>query len=96
MEVEIEELSKNEAGKLSQAIIDFNPVKCYGCGNRKGIVQRFFLLNMPASEKNHKKIKKELINKFGLTYYGFDEETDRVITTGKCPICDNEKMAWEY
>jgi len=96
MKTQITELTKKETRKLSEGLVDFNPIKCYNCGNRKGIKQRFFLLNASASEENHEKIKKALIKKFGLTYYGFDNEKDKVITTAKCPECDGEKMEWEY
>jgi len=96
MNIQITELTRKEAIKLSKDLADFNPVKCYNCGNKKKIIQRFFLLNSPASEENHEKIKRALIKKFGLTYYGFDNEEDKVITSAKCPDCDGEKMEWEY
>ena len=96
MKIQIKEISKEKAVRLSRDLVDLNPIKCYNCGNRKGIVQRFFLLNFPASEKNHEKIKKALIKNFRLTYYGFDNEKDKVITTAKCPECDDEKMEWDY
>ncbi len=92
----IKEIDKGQVKQLSKALLDFNPVKCYLCGNKKKIKQRFFLLNAPALEKFDKKIKKELRNKFGLTYYAFSEENMKVITTAKCLECDNEKMYWDY
>jgi hypothetical protein len=96
MKIEIKEISLEEVKKLSPDLIDFNPEKCLGCGKKTGIVQRFFLLNVPALEKFHNAIKKELMNKFGLTYYAFDEGNEKVITTAKCPDCDYEKMEWDY
>lgn len=90
------ELNKKQAEKLSRHIVDFNPIKCSACGNKKGIVQRFFLLNAPACSKLHEKIKRKLMEQFGLTYYAYCEDNMMVITTAKCPECDNEKMEWDY
>ncbi len=96
-QIEINEVSKDEAYKINEEIVDFNPEKCLTCGNRKNIVQRFFLLNVPVeSEAIHKKVKKELMRKYGLTYYGYSEDNKALITTGKCPECDCEKMYWDY
>ncbi len=97
MPIEIKELTKKETKKIILSLVNFNPVYCVMCKNRKGIVQRFFLLNVSVkNNKIHKKVKKLLMNKFGLTYYGYAEENPRVITTAKCPECDNERMEWDY
>lgn len=58
-EIQIQELTSKQAYKLDKDLIDFNPVKCLLCGNKKNIVQRFFQLNVPVkSESAHKKVKK--------------------------------------
>ena len=96
-EIEIKEVGKEEVLKLSRGLIDFNPEKCLTCGNEKNIVQRFFLLNVSLeSESVHRKVKKILKEKFGLTYYGYCDNNKNLITTGKCPECDGEKMNWDY
>ncbi len=94
-EINIKEISKEEVKKVSEDLRDFNPVKCLACGNKKKIVQRFFILNVSAGS-NHRKVKKALKDKFGLTYYGYDDKNKKVITTAKCPECDGEKMDWDY
>ncbi len=96
MKIEIEELDSADVKNFSNALVDFNPEQCIGCGNKTGIVQRFFLLNVPAVEKFHDKIKKDLMDKFGLSYYALCEDNNKVITTAKCPECDGEKMEWDY
>ena len=95
MRLKIKELNMKEAKKMSPDLIYFNPEKCLTCGNKKRIVQRFFLLNVQAKEKFDKQIKKGLKDNFGLTYYGFNEKRQKVITTAKCPQCDGEKMWWD-
>ncbi len=96
MEIEIKELDSVEIEKICEPLIDFNPEKCLGCGSKTGIVQRFFLLNVPATKVFHKQIKKALMNKFGLSYYAHCEDNNKVITTAKCSECDGEKMDWDY
>lgn len=96
MKIEIKELDSAEVEKICELLISFNPEQCLGCGNKNGIVQRFFLLNVPATEKFHEQIKKVLMGKFGLSYYALCEENDKIITTAKCPECDGEKMEWDY
>lgn len=96
MKIKIKELEVKEAEKFSKPLISFNPEKCLGCGSGDGIIQRFFLLNVPATEEFHEQIKKELMDKFGLTYYAHCEDNDRAIITAKCSECDGEKMDWDY
>lgn len=96
MKIEIKELDSAEAEKFSKSLVDFNPEQCLGCGNKNGIAQRFFLLNVPAVEKFHDKIKRALMDKFGLSYYALCEKNDKIITTAKCSECDGEKMEWDY
>ncbi len=96
MKIEIQEIDSADVKKFSNALVDFNPEQCIGCGNKNEIVQRFFLLNVPAVEKFHDKIKRALMNKFGLSYYALCENNNKVITTAKCPECDGEKMEWDY
>ncbi len=95
--IQINEINKNVVRKLSKELIDFNPIKCMTCGNKKNIVQRFFLLNISVkTETAHKRVKKILMNKYGLSYYGYNDKNEKVITTAKCPECDGEKMDWDY
>jgi len=96
MEIEIKEIDVSEAEKFSKTLIDFNPECCLGCGKRTGIIQRFFLLNVPATERFHGQIKKELMDKFGFSYYVFYEGNNKVIAVAKCSECDYEKMEWDY
>jgi hypothetical protein len=96
MKIEIREIDVAEVERFSKPLADFNPKSCFDCGNKEGIVQRFFSLNVSASEENHNQIKKALIDKFGLTYYAFNENNDKIITIAKCPECDSEKMNWDY
>jgi len=96
MVIEIKELTSAEVGKICVPLISFNPERCLSCGSKTGIVQRFFLLNVPATEEFHKQIKKELRNKFGLSYYALCQDNDKVVTTAKCSECDDEKMHWDY
>ena len=97
MKIQIKELSKGEAKKINVALIDFNPVICLLCGNKKKLRQRFFLLDTPLkNEKIHKSFKKRLMREFGLTYYAYDSKNKKLITTAKCPECDGEKMEWDY
>lgn len=96
-ETHIKEISAKETKKFSRCLIDFNPIKCVACGNKKNIVQRFFLLDvLVENESIHRKVKKALRNKYGLSYYGYNEKNKKVITTAKCPECDGEKMDWDY
>lgn len=74
MDIEIRKICGEGDAEIVGSLIDFNLVVCVLCGNKKGIVQRFFQLNVPAYEKFHENIKKTLMNEFGLTYYGFSEE----------------------
>ena len=95
--IQIREVNREEAAKINKELIDFNPEKCLACGNKKDIIQRFFLLNIPVkNEIIHKKVKKILRDKYGLTYYGYSENNKNLITTAKCPECDGEKMDWDY
>ncbi len=97
MNITIKELNKKEAGKVNKNLMDFRPVVCLLCGNKKKLRQRFFLSSIPLkSEAANKTFKKKLMNEFGLTYYAYDEANRKLITTAKCPECDNEKMKWEY
>ena len=97
MEIQIKEISKKETKKINNELIDFNPEKCLTCGNKKTIIQRFFLLNIPIkNEAIHRKVKKILRKEFGLTYYGYSDTNKSIITTAKCPECDGEKMDWDY
>ena len=96
-EIGIKELSEKDAAKISNELALFNPKKCLGCGNKKNLVQRFFLLNLSIeNEFVHKKVKKLLQDRYGLSYYGYSEKNKSLITTGKCPLCDGEKMYWDY
>lgn len=95
-EIEIKEITSGEVKKICKPLISFNPGRCLGCGNKSEIVQRFFLLNVLATEKLHKQIKRVLMNKFGLSYYALCQDNEKVITTAKCPECDGEKMHWDY
>jgi len=93
----VDEISTAKVSEISPGLIDFTPKKCLACGNKSKIVQRFFLLSQaPKMEGEHKKIKRILGEKYGLTYYGYLEGNKKVITTAKCPECDNEKMDWDY
>lgn len=96
MEIEIKELNSKDAEKFSKSLVDFNPERCLGCGSKKEIIQRFFLLNVQATEKLHNQIKKVLMDKFGLSYYALCQDNNKVITTAKCSECDGEKMDWDY
>jgi|SRR3989339_114105 len=97
MKIQIKEISKEEAKKLNVHLIDFNPVVCLYCGNKKGLRQRFFLSNVPlTSESINHVFRKRLIEDFGLTYYAYNEENKELITTAKCPECDGERMEWNY
>ncbi|MEK6856214.1 MAG: hypothetical protein AABX66_03595 [Nanoarchaeota archaeon] len=97
MNIQIKELTKEEAIKLSKDLVDFNPVVCLACGNKQELKQRFFLSSHPLeSEAVNKFFKKKLMNKFGLTYYAYDDKNRSIITTAKCPECDGEKMDWDY
>jgi hypothetical protein len=95
MKIEIKELDSAEVEKICEPLISFNPERCLGCGSKTGIVQRFFLLNVPATKGLHKQIKKALMDKFGLTYYALCEDNKKIITTAKCSECDGEKMHWD-
>ncbi len=97
MNIKIKEINEKEAKEIDKDLIDFNPIACLACGNKKKIVQRFFLLNTSlSSEYIHKAFKKKLMAEFGLTYYAYDEKNNNLITTAKCPECDGEKMEWDY
>lgn len=96
MKIEIKELNIAEVEKFSKSLVDFNPERCLGCGKKKKIMQRFFLLNVPAIEKFHEQIKRELMNRFGLSHYAFYEGNKKVITVAKCSECDYEKVEWDY
>ena len=45
--VEIKELNKGEAEGVIDELKDFWPIVCIDCDNKKGLTQRFFLLNVP-------------------------------------------------
>ncbi len=96
MNINIKELSKEEARKINKDLVDFNPTICLACGNRKKLRQRFFLSNIPLkNETINRAFKKKLMVEFGLTYYGYNEKNKKLITTAKCSECDGEKMEWD-
>ena len=97
MNIEIKELTKEETKELNKDLVDFNPVRCLACGNKKGLNQRFFLSSLSLeTEPLHKAFRKKLMETFGLTYYAYEDNNKKVITTAKCSECDREKMYWDY
>lgn len=97
MKIQIREINKKEAQKLNGDLIDFNPILCLLCGNKKKIKQKFFLSSVPLkNEVVNKCFRKKLRREFGLTYYAYNEQNKKLVTTAKCPECDGEKMKWDY
>jgi len=95
MKIQIKEINKDEAKKVNTDLADFNPSACLYCGNKEKLKQRFFLSNVQLKSKSiNDAFKKKLMSKFGLTYYAYNEENKKLITTAKCLECDGEKMKW--
>jgi len=74
MKIQIQEIKPKDIKDSDKALTDFNPIKCLTCSNKKKIIQGFFQLNIPVkNESIHKKVKKILMDKYGLTYYGYQK-----------------------
>ena len=95
--VEVKELNKEEAEMVIDELKDFWPVACLKCDNKKGLKQRFFLLNVPIENAMiEKEINKILKEKYDLKHFGYYMNEKTVIVASKCPVCSSEDIFWDY
>lgn len=95
--IEIKELNRVEAEKVIDELKHFSPLACMECDSKKGLKQRFFLLNVPIENiLIEKEIKRILKDKYNFEHFGYYISRKTIVVASKCSNCGSENIFWDY